>query len=294
MARGGKRTYTRDANGRFASTPGGGLGAARKAARSRSGRTSTLGARTSLKKSRAKLAGKDPADQRLSTALSARAQKGAITRGSKGLKAAKVAARTQIGGGMKGGIARSRSAKSQLTGAKPAAPALRDSSRAKGSRTQLSGTSDVAAKQKGLNAGALVQQKATSKKGAVGNKKKFSTKKESRTERRTRGITPDRVARMISRINEKTISLNNQLKNTAKLSGLGVKYSKSRDKLGSAKAIINTGTKQSKNTNEQDLSLYDQHMSAVQRGKLNESPLLRNVANEIIKMKRRSKRKPKP
>ena len=115
MARGGKRTYTRDANGRFASTPGGGLGAARKAARSRSGRTSTLGARTSLKKSRATLAGKDPADQRLSTALSARAQKGAVTRGNKGLKAAKVAARTQISRGMKGAISRPKRMASSST-----------------------------------------------------------------------------------------------------------------------------------------------------------------------------------
>lgn len=154
MARGGKRTYTRDANGRFASTPGGGLGSARKAARPRSGRTSTLGARTSLKKSRAKLASKDPADQRLSTALSTRAQKGAVTRGNKGLKAAKAAARTRIDGGMKGGIARSRSAKSQLTGAKPAAPVLRDSSRAKGSRTRLPRVGGVVAKPKGLKPGA--------------------------------------------------------------------------------------------------------------------------------------------
>lgn len=158
MARGGKRTYTRDANGRFASTPGGALGAARKAARSRSGRTSTLGARTSLKKSRAKLAGKDPADQRLSTALSARAQKGAVTRGNKELKAAKVAARTQIGGGMKGGIVRSRSAKSQLTGAKPAAPVLRDSSRAKGSRTRLPRVGGVVTKPKALKPGAITSR----------------------------------------------------------------------------------------------------------------------------------------
>lgn len=104
MARGGRRTYTRDSRGRFASTPGGGLGAARKAARSQSGRASTLGARTSLKASRAKLRAKDPADQRMSTTLSARAQKGAVTRGNKGLKAAKVAAKSELQKTGKAGI----------------------------------------------------------------------------------------------------------------------------------------------------------------------------------------------
>ena len=101
MARGGggrRRTYARDANGRFASTPGGGLGAARKAARSTSGARGTLAARSSLKASRAKLRAKDPADQRLSTTLSARAQKGAVTRGNKALRAAKAASqRTAVG-----------------------------------------------------------------------------------------------------------------------------------------------------------------------------------------------------
>lgn len=110
MARGGKRGNPyRDANGRFASASTGraGLGAsraksspaaARKAAKSQSSRTSTLAARSSLKRSRAKLAGRDPADQRLSSALSSRAQKGAVTRGSKALSAAKAAARTRLQG----------------------------------------------------------------------------------------------------------------------------------------------------------------------------------------------------
>ena len=89
MAKGGKRTYTRDGNGRFASTPG---SAAKKAAKSVSGRKSTLGARTGLKGSRAKLKAKDKADQTLQNTLSTRAQKGAVKRGSRKLAAAKTAA----------------------------------------------------------------------------------------------------------------------------------------------------------------------------------------------------------
>ena len=150
MARGGgkRRTYVRDANGRFASTPGGGLGAARKAARPRTGRTSTLGARTSLKRSRAKLAGRDPADQRLSTALSARAQKGAITRGNKGLKAAKVAARTRIQGPSMAGIIAKRTPKVPPQGDK--AEKLKPPSRAKASKTSLPRTLTTIKKAKGL------------------------------------------------------------------------------------------------------------------------------------------------
>lgn len=110
MAKGGgkRRAYVRDSNGRFASTPG---GAAKKAAKSTSGRASTLGARTSLKKSRAKARAIDPADQRLSTALSARAQKGAVTRGNRKLTAAKSAAQTRISGGMKSTIAKPKGLK---------------------------------------------------------------------------------------------------------------------------------------------------------------------------------------
>lgn len=115
MARGGKRGNPyRDANGRFASASTGraGLGAsraksspaaARKAAKSQSGRTSTLSARTSLKKSRAKLAAKDPADQRLSSTLSNRAQRAAVTRGTKALGAAKTAARARLQGASSAG-----------------------------------------------------------------------------------------------------------------------------------------------------------------------------------------------
>jgi hypothetical protein len=72
VAKGGKRrTYVRDGNGRFASTPG---SAAKKAAKSTSGRKGTLGARTGLKGSKAKLKAKDKADQTLQNTLSTRAQ----------------------------------------------------------------------------------------------------------------------------------------------------------------------------------------------------------------------------
>ena len=130
MARGGggrRRTYARDANGRFASTPGGGLGAARKAARSTSGARGTLAARSSLKASRAKLRAKDPADQRLSTTLSARAQKGAVTRGNKALRAAKAASqRTAVGRSGAGTISKKRSPvmKAKMLGGGKKIPAI--------------------------------------------------------------------------------------------------------------------------------------------------------------------------
>ena len=114
MAKGGKRTYTRDGNGRFASTPG---SAAKKAAKSTSGRKSTLGARTGLKGSKAKLRAKDKADQTLQNTLSTRAQKGAVKRGSRKLAAAKTAAQTRISGGRKGVIGKPKGLKNrQLAG----------------------------------------------------------------------------------------------------------------------------------------------------------------------------------
>ena len=94
MARGGrpgkKRTqYVRDAQGQFSSTPGGGKkatpSAVRKAAKAAAMKGGTLAARTSLNKSRAKLKSIDKADQTLQASLSKRAQKGAVTRGSKKL-----------------------------------------------------------------------------------------------------------------------------------------------------------------------------------------------------------------
>ena len=114
MAKGGKRTYARDGNGRFASTPG---SAAKKAAKSTSGRASTLGARTGLKGSKAKLRAKDKADQTLQNTLSTRAQKGAVKRGSRKLAAAKTAAQARIGGGRKGVIGMPKGMKNrQLAG----------------------------------------------------------------------------------------------------------------------------------------------------------------------------------
>jgi len=94
MARGGSRgrrsNYVRDNSGRFASTPGGGppkrsTPATRRAAMRKARPTvtgGTLGARGSLRRSRAKLAGKNPADRSLRGSLSLRAQKGAVTRGA--------------------------------------------------------------------------------------------------------------------------------------------------------------------------------------------------------------------
>lgn len=114
MAKGGKRTYARDGNGRFASTPG---SAAKKAAKSTSGRASTLGARTGLKGSKAKLRAKDKADQTLQNTLSTRAQKGAVKRGSRKLAAVKTAAQARIGGGRKGVIGKPKGMKNrQLAG----------------------------------------------------------------------------------------------------------------------------------------------------------------------------------
>ena len=83
MAKGGKgrRGYTRDASGRFASAPGG-SGRARKP-RVTGG---TLAARSSLRRSRAKLA-----------AAPSAAQRGAVTRGARKLAATRQQATTRMG-----------------------------------------------------------------------------------------------------------------------------------------------------------------------------------------------------
>jgi hypothetical protein len=97
MARGGRggrrRTqYVRDAQGQFASTPGGKKAtpsAVRKAAKAAAVKgKGSLAARTSLKRSKAKLAAIDKSDETLKTALSKRAQKGAVTRGEKAARVA--------------------------------------------------------------------------------------------------------------------------------------------------------------------------------------------------------------
>lgn len=100
MPRGRRRTqYVRDAQGQFASTPGGGKKATpasvRKAAKAATLKKGTLAARTSLKRSRSKLATFDKADQTLQATLSKRSQKGAVTRGNKkALQAQKESKRT--------------------------------------------------------------------------------------------------------------------------------------------------------------------------------------------------------
>jgi hypothetical protein len=104
MARGGSRgrrtSYVRDNSGRFASTPGGGPSkrstpATRRAARPKV-TGGTLGARGSLRRSRAKLAAKDPADRSLRGSLSLRAQKGAVTRGANKLAKARAASTVRM------------------------------------------------------------------------------------------------------------------------------------------------------------------------------------------------------
>jgi hypothetical protein len=161
---GGKRTYVRDGNGRFASTPG---GAAKKAAKSTSGRKGTLGARTGLKGSKAKLKAKDKADQTLQNTLSTRAQKGAVKRGSRKLAAAKVAAQTRIGGGRKGVIGKSRGLKPGVLAArrevKPAAPAnLATRKASKGPKTKLPRTATPAG---AIRRSDLAKVKADARKG---------------------------------------------------------------------------------------------------------------------------------
>jgi hypothetical protein len=89
------RQYKRDARGRFAS--GGSSG--RRAG-------GTLAARASLRSSRKKLAAKDSADGSLKGTLSKRAQKAAVTKGSKRLKEAKKAATVRIAGRRGGTVGR--------------------------------------------------------------------------------------------------------------------------------------------------------------------------------------------
>lgn len=81
MAR--SRTYVRDSRGRFASTGGGGGGGKGV----KRGRTELIRARRSVRQARGKLAAFDPADQSNKSALSKRAQRGAVTRAEKRLAA---------------------------------------------------------------------------------------------------------------------------------------------------------------------------------------------------------------
>jgi len=114
MARGGSRgrrtNYVRDNSGRFASTPGGGppkrsTPASRRAARA-TVTGGTLGARGSLRRSRAKLAAKNPADRSLRGSLSLRAQKGAVTRGVNRLGKVRASSTVQMTGKGPAGVIR--------------------------------------------------------------------------------------------------------------------------------------------------------------------------------------------
>ena len=133
MARGGSRgrrtSYVRDNSGRFASTPGGGppkrnTPASRRAAKAKA-TGGTLGARGSLRRSRAKLAAKNPADRSLRGSLSLRAQRGAVTRGANRLGKVRAASTVRMAGKGPAGVIRRGGAMSQLRGrvtpAKPVA-----------------------------------------------------------------------------------------------------------------------------------------------------------------------------
>lgn len=113
MAKGSaRRTYARDARGRFASTNSSGKPKVTGG---------TLKARASLGKSRARLAAKDPADRSLRGTLSRRSQKGAVTRGKGALRQAKKAARIKLRVGTPKGVIRRPRGKGRK--APPAVPA---------------------------------------------------------------------------------------------------------------------------------------------------------------------------
>lgn len=122
MARGGsrgKRTYNRDARGRFASGGGSGTPKPRRGAIKPGG--GTLKARAGLARSKGRLAAADPADRSLRGALSRRSQKGAVTKARKALAEAKKAARVRLGisGAPKGTIRRPKGRKAGTPQVKP-------------------------------------------------------------------------------------------------------------------------------------------------------------------------------
>jgi hypothetical protein len=118
-----RRSYTRDARGRFASTPG---GSARKAVKLPAPARRTAGSkpqkrrglliqRSAAAASKRKLKGLDPADQSLSGSLKRRAQKGAVTRASNRLQAAQQSGRRRIRPGARQGIVRPVKAKDPVS-----------------------------------------------------------------------------------------------------------------------------------------------------------------------------------
>lgn len=119
MAKGSaRRTYARDARGRFASTNSSGTPKPRRGALKPGG--GTLKARVSLGRSRAKLAAKDPADRSVKGTLSRRSQKGAVTRARGALRQAKKAARIKLRVGTPKGVIRKPRGKGRK--APPATP----------------------------------------------------------------------------------------------------------------------------------------------------------------------------
>ena len=97
MAKGGgkRRSYVRDGNGRFASTPGGG-GGSKGGKKGPAVAGGTLAKRSALKKAKAKLAAKDSADDSIKGTKSRSAQKGVVTRSKNALRAAKKESRTRM------------------------------------------------------------------------------------------------------------------------------------------------------------------------------------------------------
>jgi len=130
------RTYARDARGRFASTPGGGsrkpTGGLPKRQPRKTGspppkRRGLVTQRAAVRRSAAKLRGKDPADQSLSGTLSRRAQKGAVTRAQNRLAAAEQSGRRRVRAAAQPGIVRpGRQGRVKPVAATPASrPAVR-------------------------------------------------------------------------------------------------------------------------------------------------------------------------
>lgn len=97
------RSYRRDSRGRFSGGGGGGKVTG-----------GSLKARSSAKRSQAKLAAKDPGNKSLSGSLSRRAQRAAATRTGKAASAAKAANRTKLAGGRPAGtVGKAKGAKRQ-------------------------------------------------------------------------------------------------------------------------------------------------------------------------------------
>lgn len=117
MAKGGRgrRTYNRDARGRFASGSSSGAPPIRRGAPKVTG--GTLKARAGLARSRRRLAAADPADVTIKGTLSRRSQRGAVTRGKNALAQAKKESRVRLAiGPKKGTIRKPKGGKSKAGG----------------------------------------------------------------------------------------------------------------------------------------------------------------------------------